>query len=126
MSDYLSSGSDISKMSAGNSGRITIERTGSRSLCGEITLLGQGSAAGTGTTYRVYVARRARGGYIIVREHLTIWEGRQDRYEAELCKSPQDVFAGLGADDMRPADEEAWVQACSRDGELKAMSIIEI
>ena len=106
--------------------KMSLSRTGARPLVGRVLLLGEGSVAGTGTTLHVYILRRERGGYIVYREHLTIWEGASDSRDAVLCDTPGAVLVELGGDNMRPAEEEAWHEATRNDPAFAAINQVEI
>ena len=122
MSDYLRSYLELpDEMS-----KISLPRTGARPLVGEVCCIGSGSVAGTGTTLRVHILRRQRGGYIVYREHLTIWEGSSDTRAAVLCATPDDVLQELGGDQMRSAEEDAWEQAVKKDAALAAINQVDI
>lgn len=122
MSDYLRSTTpEPTEMT-----RVTIRRTGARPYVGRVIHLGHGDAVGTGTTVHVRIWRRERGGYIVSREHRTIWHGDSDSYEATLCSTPDAVLAECGGDERRGAEDEAWCEACEQDDALAEVSRIEI
>ena len=128
MSDHISSGAYRGWIAGtrGEMSRQTIHRSGARPLVGMVALLGVGDVAGTGTTLYVLIARRQAGGYVVVRHHVTIWEGSEDSYEATLCPTPADVLAEMGGDEMRSAEQEAWEEAVAHDAGLAAISAVEI
>ena len=121
MSDLLRDSSPLGQLGVGATDTVVIHRTGDRDLEGEVALLGEGYSVGTGTTAWVYIAKRTRGGYVVAWSHLTIWDGAEDRYSAELCKDAGAVLAALqGEGGMQRAEEQAWRQACGRDGDIAA------
>lgn len=124
MSDILSSNIEWPSPSAMT--KMALPRTGGRPLVGVVALIGDGYSAGTGTTLHVHILRRQRGGYVVYREHRTVWEGAGNSYDAVLCDTPADVLAELGTDAMRAAESEAWSEAVRNDDALAALNQVDI
>lgn len=122
---------------------FTLARDGNRPLRFRGELIGTGEHGSGGNGYRcdwnrgvkVYIYRRASGGYVVARVGWSQWQGEHGTSEAAVCKDAAAVLAELHRDEygdepggsiIPPAEAEALADAAGSDEQIAAVSVEDL
>lgn len=121
--------------------RWTIQRDGDRPLRFKGERIGEGEhGTGGNSGYRcdwnrgvkVHIYRREAGGYVVVRNYWSHWQGEDGRTEAVVCDTPASVLNALTDPDaaegsvLRKAEADALADAALSDEGIAGVAVEDI